>query len=61
MSPLTGNLPISHGGRANVRILTIKDLPTGCIVYMGGYICARSVKIVSRVKSRQVIAQERDA
>lgn len=57
MSPLSANLPISHGGRANVHILTVKDLPAGCIVYMGGYISARSVKIVSKVKSRQVIAQ----
>lgn len=47
--------------RASIVILTTKDLPAGCVAHIGGYICARSVKIVSRVKSRQVMTQERDA
>ncbi|GET86926.1 hypothetical protein, conserved [Leishmania tarentolae] len=53
------------GGRPPARViismLTVKDLPAGSIQHIGGYICARSVKIVSRVKSRQIISQERDA
>ncbi|KAG5509967.1 hypothetical protein GH5_07815 [Leishmania sp. Ghana 2012 LV757] len=47
--------------RVIISMLTVKDLPAGSIQHIGGYICARSVKIVSRVKSRQIISQERDA
>lgn len=47
--------------RVIISMLTVKDLPAGSIHHIGGYICARSVKIVSRVKSRQIISQERDA
>ncbi|KPI88650.1 hypothetical protein ABL78_2254 [Leptomonas seymouri] len=52
---------LTASARVIISILTVKDLPAGSIHHIGGYICARSVKIVSRVKSRQVISQERDA
>nr|CAJ2469214.1 unnamed protein product [Leishmania braziliensis] len=58
-----GNTAAGGGSptRVTISILTVKDLPAGSIHHIGGYICARSVKIVSRVKSRQIISQERDA
>ena len=52
---------VTGPSRVIISMLTVKDLPAGAIHHIGGYICARSVKIVSRVKSRQMISQERDA
>ncbi|EAN91723.1 hypothetical protein, conserved [Trypanosoma cruzi] len=49
------------GARSNVLILTLKDLPSGMIEHIGGYISARSVKIVAKMKSKQLISQERDS
>ncbi|CBZ32564.1 hypothetical protein, conserved [Leishmania donovani] len=67
--PMTNALIAASGAAAGggpparviISMLTVKDLPAGSIHHIGGYICARSVKIVSRVKSRQIISQERDA
>ncbi|KAK7195175.1 C2 domain containing protein [Novymonas esmeraldas] len=62
-SGLVGGLPTGGApppARVRISLLTVKDLPAGAMHHIGGYICARSVKIVSRVKSRQVISQERD-
>ncbi|CCW61873.1 unnamed protein product [Phytomonas sp. EM1] len=58
---------LSHSGptiaatRTAITILTVKDLPSGCILRISGHICSRSVKIISRGKSKQAISQERDA
>lgn len=48
------------GSRATVITLSVKELPSGCIQHFGGYICARSVKIISKSKSKPLILQERD-
>lgn len=48
------------GSRATIIILSVKELPSGCIQHFGGYICARSVKIISKSKSKPLILQERD-
>lgn len=49
------------GTRTSVLILTLKDLPSGMVEHIGGYISARSVKVVAKMKSKQMISQERDA
>eukprot|EP00796_Vickermania_ingenoplastis_P004291 gene4291-3107_t len=51
---------VVSGSRANIIILSVKELPSGCIQHIGGYICARSVKIISKNKSKPIISQERD-
>ncbi|KEG10362.1 putative C2 domain protein [Trypanosoma grayi] len=53
--------PAATGTRTNVLILTLKDLPSGMVEHIGGHISARSVKIVAKMKSKQMISQERDA
>ncbi|CAD2219572.1 hypothetical protein AGDE_15633 [Angomonas deanei] len=52
---------VAQPQRKSVMILTIKDLPSGCIQHLGGYISVRSVKIISKAKSKIMISQERDA
>ncbi|CCD19484.1 C2 domain [Trypanosoma vivax] len=53
--------PTATGGRSAVLILTLKDLPSGMLLHVGGLISAMSVKIVAKMKSKQMISQERDA
>lgn len=53
--------PVVPGGRESITILSLKELPPGCIKHIGGYICARSVKIISKNKSKAIISRERDA
>lgn len=52
--------PLLSGSRHSVITLSVKELPSGCIQHIGGYICARSVKIISKSKSKPIILQERD-
>ncbi|CCW66816.1 unnamed protein product [Phytomonas sp. Hart1] len=59
--PPSYSRPTVASTRTAITIITVKDLPSGCILRIGGHICSRSVKIVSRGKSKQAISQERDA
>ncbi|RNF15947.1 putative C2 domain protein [Trypanosoma conorhini] len=48
------------GTRANVLMLTVKDLPSGMIEHIGGYISARSVKIVAKLKTKLRLSLQLD-
>ncbi|RNF04541.1 putative C2 domain protein [Trypanosoma rangeli] len=48
------------GTRTNVLMLTLKDLPYGMIEHIGGYISARSVKIVGKFKSKVRLSLQLD-
>lgn len=47
--------------RSPVMILTVSDVPCGILYHVGGLVSARSVKLVSKLKNKLSISQERDA
>ena len=52
--------PNNANNRQAVLVLTLTEVPSGILVHIGGLVAARSVKIVSRIKNRTSISQERD-
>lgn len=46
--------------RYQVSIVTLRDLPLGCTKLVGGTVCARSVKLITKHKSKAAVMQERD-
>ena len=54
----------SGGGGAvasrSVLILTLRDVPCGALLHIGGVVAARSIKVLAKLKKKHVISQERD-
>ncbi|CUI14138.1 Hypothetical protein, putative [Bodo saltans] len=51
----------AHHQRSAVITLTVSDVPSGMLYHIGGLVSARSVKLVSKLKNKLSISQERDA
>lgn len=46
--------------RSQIITLTVTDVPSGVLYHVGGLVSAKSVKLVSKLKSKLSISQERD-